>query len=321
MTITIGQVKAITHDLVLNSLADGVFNSSAGFRYMYERREKRDGGNDIGGPVIISGQEDDTTGGWYTGASTLADAEKDDITRAVVQWKQVYETILLSKLDIMKNNGSSQILNLVASKVKIAEKRMKGRLARGMFNDGSNALAFNGLQQIIAASGDYAGLSVGDIKDEDGNDAWKAYVKTSAGTLTEPLMQLALGNATEDSDRPDVAFMKQNVYNEIWGILADHQRILVDDASFNKAGHDQRKVLIYNGIPHLVDSHMKDQSIFYVNTEYTKLIVHTMEDMKAQSFKQLEDVNAVKERMLLTGNLFCNNRSRNSELAGITVVA
>jgi hypothetical protein len=134
-------------------------------------------------------------------------------------------------------------------------------------------------------------------------------------------MQLTLGRATEDEDRPDVAMMKQATYDEVWGLLKEHQRILVEDSSFSNAGHDQRKVLIYNGIPHLIDSHMKAQSIYYINSKYTKLMVHQNEDLKAQSFKNLEDVNAVKERMLLMGNMFCFNRRANSELAGITVVA
>lgn len=321
MAITINQLQAITHALVEKSLKDGVFNSAAGFRNFYKSREKLDGGTKISTPVIISGAADDTTGGWYFGAETLQEAERDDVTRAESAWKQVFETVLVSQADINMNSGKSQILRLLSSKVDIAEKRMKGRLAKSVFGSGANAKEFVGLQSIIAASGDYAGLSVGDIIDEDGNNAWVAYVKTSAGTLTEALMQLTLGKATQDEDRPHMALMKQNAYNEVWGLLKEHQRILADDSSFSGAGHDQKKVLVYNGIPHFIDSHMKDGSIYYINTDYTKLVVHANEDMKAQSFKQLEDVNAVKERMLLMGNLHCSLRNRNSELAGITVVA
>ncbi len=321
MTITKGMVRSITHDLVKKSLSDGVFTSSAGFRKLYQSREKLDGGYVVGAPVIISGMADENTGGWYKGASNLSDAEKDDITRAEVDWCQIYETVLISKRDINLNNGVAQILQLLSSKVKIAEKRMKARLAAGVFNDGTVDNAFVGLQAIIKATGDYAGLSVGDIKDELGNDAWKAYVKAAAGTLTPALMQLTIGRATQDSDRPDWAVMTQAVYDEVWGVLEADQRIIAEDSSFSGAGHDQRKVLMYNGIPHLIDSHMKAQSIYYINSEYTKLFAHVNEDMVAQKFGQLEDVNAVKERMLFMGNILSTNRSRNSELAGITVVA
>lgn len=322
MTITYAQLQAITHDLVLKELADGSFKSSAGFRKLYDGREKLDGGNKISSPVILSGLPDDTTGGWYSGAENLADSERDDITRAEVDWKNGYETVLIAKSDINKNKGSkTQILNLLTSKVKIAGNRFDARVAASVFSNSSNAKELNGLQSIIAATGDYAGLAIGDIKDEFGNDAWLAYVKSSAGTLTEVLMQLTLGRATEGKQRPDWAVMKQNTYDEVWGLLKEHQRILVEDSSFSGAGHDQRKVLMYNGIPHLIDSHMKAQSIYYINSEFTKLYVHQDEDMATQSFPFLEGSNALKERVVFMGNLFCNNRSKNSELAGITVVA
>lgn len=325
MTITKTMLQSITHDLVLNSLSDGVFNSSAGFRMFYKNRDKLDGGTKIAAPVMLDGREDDTTGGWYFGAEELVDSEKEDITRAEVNWRQVYETVLISQADINMNNGKSQILRLLSSKVKIAEKRMKGRLARGVFGDGTTPKSFTGLASIIAATGDYAGLAIGDIKDEDGANAWLAYVRdisaVNSGALTEKDMQITIGRATQDEERPEWAVMRQNVYDELWGLLKEHQRIIADDSSFSGGGHDQKKVLIYNGIPHYIDSHMTAQAIDYINNEYTKLVVHINEDLKAQSFKQLESVNAVKERMLLMGNMFCHNRNRNSQLKGIAVAA
>lgn len=324
MAITYAQLQAVTHDLVLKELADGVFKSSAGFRKFYEGREKLDGGVKISSPVMLTGEEDATTGGWYSGAANLADAEKDDITRAEVDWKNVYETVLIAKTDINKNKGSrTQILNLLTSKVKIAGMRLDSRLAKSVFGDGTTG--FDGLQKVIAATGDYAGLAIGDLQDEFGDDAWKAFVNdisaVNSGALTEKHMQVTLGRATEGKIRPDWAVMKQNVYDELWGLLKEHQRILVEDSSFSNAGHDQRKVLIYNGIPHLIDSHMKAQSIYYINSEFTKLYVHQDEDMATQSFPFLESSNAIKERVLLMGNIFCNNRSKNAELSGIAVVA
>jgi hypothetical protein len=326
MAFSGSMLQAITHDLVLKELADGSFKSSAGWRKLYDGREKLDGGVTIGSPVILDGQADDTTGGFYAGAEELSDSEKDEITRAQVDWKQAYETVLIAKSDINKNKGSrTQILGLLTSKVKIAMNRFDARMASSAFSNGSNAKGLNGLQQVIAATGDYAGLAVGAIKDEFGADAWKAFVNdisaVNSGALTEKHMQVTLGRATEGKVRPDWAVMKQNVYDEIWSLLKEHQRILVEDTSFNGAGHDQRKILVYNGIPHLIDSHMKDQSIYYINSEFTKFYVHQDEDMTTQKFPFLENSNALKERLLIMGNLFCNNRNKNAELAGIAVAA
>lgn len=323
MTISINQVKAITHDLVLKALADNVYQSAAGLRRFYSKRVKVDGGNDIGGPIIIGGL-DLTTGGWYNGASNLTDAEKEDITRAKVDWKQVYETVVLSNLDIMKNGGSAQVLSLVASKIKIAEKRLKSRLSSGIFSDGSDSLVFDGLGLIIGTSA-YAGLSASDFDNESGADAWQSAVLANGATpraLSGSLIQRAMGQATEDEDKPTVSFMKQNVFDELWSILEPHQRLMVENEDLSGLGHDQnKKVLKYNGIPFLVDSHMEAACMYFVNEDYVKLYVHKMEDMKAQSFDKLEGQNAIKERMLLTGNLFCNNRRYQAKLDDINVAS
>jgi hypothetical protein len=321
MAITISQVRAITHDLVIEGMKESVFNSAALFRVLYDKREKKSGGNNIGAAVVIDGQLDATTGEWYSGASDLVGAEKSDITRAVVDWKQAHETILLSKLDIMKNNGVAQILNLMTEKVDVAKSRFKARLSAGVHSDGSNALAFGGIRQFVTATGDYAGLAVGDIVDSEGNDAWLAYVGTLTGALTEAKMQLAKGKASQDLECPTAAFMQQNVYNEVWGVLQEHQRILAKESDLSGLGHDQKKVLMYNGIPHYIDSYTEAAALVYLNTDFTKLYVHTMEDMVSQSFDKLEDNNAVKNRMLITGNVLCSKRNRNSKLTGITVVA
>lgn len=321
MAITISQVKAITHDMVVKALADNVYQSAAGLRRFYERRVKLDGGNDIGSPIIIGGV-DSTTGGWYSGADTLTDAEKDDLTRAKVDWKQVYETVVLSKLDIMKNGGSAGILNLVASKVKIAEKRMKSRLSSGIYADGTDSLVFDGLQLIISTSA-YGGLSASDFTNESASNAWQAQIKSNSGTdraLSGSLIQQAMGAASEDEDRPSLALMKQNVFDELWSILEPHQRIMTEEG-LSGAGHSQKKVLMYNGIPFLIDSHMKAQSIYFVNEDYVKLYVHRQEDLAVQSFNKLEDQNAIKERLLLAGNLLCNNRRFMAELADINVAS
>lgn len=320
---SVSQLRALTHDLVMKSVTDNVYQSAAGLRRMYVKREKLDGGYVIGHPVV-SGAVDDTTGGWYSGASDLADAEKDDVDRAQVDWKQMYETVLISKADINKNGGGSQIVNLITAKVDIAEKRAKSRLSTGIYHNGTDPLKFNGLDEIIHATGAYGGLAISDILDESGNNAWLGRVSANGAVdrqLSGRLIQSTMGLASEDEDIPSVAFSKQNVFDELWAILEPHQRLMVEDESFSGMGHSQKKVLQYNGIPFLIDSHAAAKTIYFVNEKYTKLYVHKNEDLFVQSFKQLENSNAIKERILLMGNLLCSARRFNAKLTDIKVAA
>ena len=307
MTLSINQLEAVTHKLILKKMTDAVYLSNALLTRLYKDRVKLDGGTSITSPVI-HGDVDSTTGGWYAGASELSDSEKDDITSASVNWKQIYETVLIARSDILKNNGKMQALNLVASKVKIAEKRMKSRLVNGVFSDGTDSLVFNGLAEIVHASGAYAGIAISDILDEDGNNSWLSQIKANSGTdraLSLSLIQQTMGAATEDSDKPSLAVSKQNVFDELWNLLSPHQR-LVKDEDMSGMGH--KGILNYNGIPFIVDSHSKAGSFYFLNEDYIKLYVHSDEDMRVQSFAQLEDKNAIKRRVLCMGNLLCTNR-------------
>jgi hypothetical protein len=79
MALSINQLESITHKLILKKLTDSVYQSNALLTRLYKDRVKLDGGTKITSPVI-HGDIDSTTGGWYSGASTLGDSEKDDIT-------------------------------------------------------------------------------------------------------------------------------------------------------------------------------------------------------------------------------------------------
>jgi len=320
MAISVTQLDAITHRFVEKKMTDNVYRSKALLTKLYEMRVKLDGGSSLNHPVI-SGDIDSTTGGWFSGAETLDDAEKDDLTNVVLQWKEIYETVLLSQSDILKNNGIKQILNLVSSKVKIAEKRMQSRISDGVFSDGTNTKVFNGLEEIVDATGAYGGLTISDITDEDGNNSWLAKIDGNSGTdraLSLALIQKVMGDATEGADKPDCAVSRQDVFNELWNLLSPHQRTVESD-TFSGLGH--KGVLRFNGIDFLVDSHAAANKMYFLNTDYLKLYVHQGQDMKVQSFSQLEDKNAIKKRVLLMGNLLCSARRFQGAIEDISVAS
>jgi len=320
MTISITQLNAITHVLVLKKLTNNVYNTNPLLKRLYENKVLLDGGTKIGAPVI-SGASDSTTGGFYTGMANLDSSEKDDITRAEVNWKQFHETVLISRADILKNSGSMQQLNLVKSKITVAEMRAKAKLALGLYSDGTDTEKFNGLQEIINLTGAYAGLAVSDILDEAGANAWIPVIKSNSGTsrsLSLSLVQQAMGATAYDEDRVSLAVSKQNVFDELWNLLSPHQRLMTDD---KMSGMGFEGILKYNGIPFIVDSHMKAGSFYFVNENHFKMYVHKDEDMRVQSFDQLENQNGIKRRVLLMANFLCDARRQLAELADIAVAS
>jgi hypothetical protein len=318
MTYSINQLSAITHEFVINKMADGVFNSNALGALLYSKRIKLDGGSKIGAPVSTTAI-DSTTGGFFTGMGSFNDTEIDQITRAEVDWKNLRQTVLIAKSDILKNSGKMQQLNLLAKKVEIAEQMMNQRIVNSIFNTVANG--FDALDVIMSASVAYAGLDVDAWVDEAGADGWAAYVNNGSSVdraLSLPLIQTVQGNITEGKYMPDVAVSRQNVYDELIGLLSPHQRIQKSE-SLSELGHKGK--LEYNGLSWIVDSHAPAGSIYFINTEFFNLYVHAAEDLTVESFPQLENEHGIKKRMHIMANTLCSNRRFQGALNFIKVAA
>jgi len=313
MALTYAQITAITEKHFIPKLVDGVYNSAA-FTARLARPDKiklLDGGTSIMAPVISSAPGE---GGYFTDLDALSKTRTDDMTSSEHQWRQLFEPIRISRLELLKNSGDAAKLDLVKSKVQIAQKQMKDNLATGIFSaGGSNQI--DGLQDIVdAANGTYGGIAPADFAE------WVSVSKANGGTdraLTLNLMQNTFGALTEDDDRPTVAVCTQAVYDQAWSLFQPHQRLVSEE--MGKLGFPN--TLAFNGIPVLVDSHCKANAMYFLNEEYLYLAVHKDENMRRETIDKLEDSNSMLMRIFWAGNLVCNNRRFQGELDDIEVAS
>jgi hypothetical protein len=79
------------------------------------------------------------------------------MSAAVYDWKQYYEPVRVSQYDIAKTTGDAGKLDLVASKIKIAESNFAENLSVGIFSDGTgnSGKDITGFAAMIAASSTY----------------------------------------------------------------------------------------------------------------------------------------------------------------------
>lgn len=319
MALEFGQITSITERHFIPKLVDGIYNSDAFLARLArpDKKQLKDGGHEILAPVIKSKPG---VGGYFDDLGTLDTSRSDDITASKHQWRQLYEPIRVSRKELLQNSGDAAKLSLVASKVKIAEKNMRENLALGLFSDGGASTGANdtnqidGLQAVISTSSTYGGIAVSDLAE------WVATVKSNSGTdraLTLNLMQQTEGAVTEGTDKPTALTCKQNVYDQIWSLYQPHQRLMSEEM----AALGFENILTFNGKPVIVDSHMKDNSIYFVNEEYAFLCVHKDEDMRKETIEKLETSNSMLMRIFWMGNLVCNNRRFQGELADIEVAS
>ena len=313
MSLPATQLQATTTKLIERKVVDGVFKSNGTYAYLTQpgKMKMRDGGTQLTYPISTV-DEDDTTGGWYSGTDALDGSEYDPITESQHDWKNIYEHVTIPWDMLLKASGPANQVSLLASRVEIAFKAMKHRMGTGLHNDGTVTDAFIGLDAIMSESSTYAGIAIADMAE------WIANIDGNSGTnrqLALAYIQKTMGDCTEDMDKPDLAILRQNVFNELWNLLQPHQR-LSHDANMSGLGHSG--VLKFNGIPWIIDSKHKANAISFINSDYFFLVAHPKKNMKRETFSTLENSDAFRERITFMGALVCSNRRFQGRLEDIT---
>jgi hypothetical protein len=320
MAFQYDQISAITHDAIKDEMADGVFLSDAFLSRLREKQVLEDGGKQIVCPIMVK-DEGDTTGGFYSSRDALSLDEYDGISASVHDWKQLYESVVIYKLDIAKNAGKAGALKLIDSKIQQAKAAFKERVKKGALSDGTAATGeltanqFVGLQAIIKASGSYGGFSSTDLA------TWSSYTDDNSGTLralTQAIVDKSYDQTNEGAKGgATLGLMDKNVFTKFKGLLTGIQRT-TRESTLDGLGHKGVE-LVYNGVDHLIENNMPASTLFYVDEKHFKLHVHKDNNMRRQNISDLETADALVERVFLYGNVIASERRFHSRVNDITV--
>jgi hypothetical protein len=308
MALSYAQISAITTNLIDKNLQDNVYSATPVLKRLKDKSKKVGGGLQIQVPLISS-----TTGagGAYTDLDALTISRTDNMSAAVFNWKQYYEPIRVSRLDLAKASGDAAKLDLVGSKVKIGEMNLAENLSVGIFSDGtgSSGNVITGFAAMISTSSAYGGIAVADMA------SWAAKVVSNSGTaraFSLALLQQLDGQCTDGMDTPTLFVAKQNVYDEVYNVLTPFQRIESEEIA--KIGF---KSLQVNGKPLVVDSHAPTGSILALNENYFNLYVHKDNDMRKEHHDALETTDSMLTKVFWMGNIGCSQRRRQGMLSDI----
>lgn len=312
MALTYAQLSAIAQNAIDKNLTDNVYSSTPVLKRLTDKAKKIGGGLAIQVPVISS-----TTGagGSYSDLDTLTISRTDNMSAAVYDWKQYYEPVRVSRLDLAKTSGDAGKLDLVASKIKIGESNFAENLSVGVFSDGTGNTnkVITGFAAMIASSGTYGGIAPADMA------TWVSSVLLNSGTdraLTLALIQQLMGSVTDGKDAPTLLVSRQNVFDEAYNLFTAFQRI--ESEEMGKLGF---KSLMINGVPLVVDSHAPAKSILAINEEYAGLTIHKDNNMRKEHHASLETTDSMLTKIFWMGNLTCSQRRRQGRLGDIQVAA
>ena len=271
-----------------------------------------------GGRTIVEELEyaENSTFQYYSGYEVLDVSPSDVFTAAEFNWKQAAVNVTASGLETrIQNAGPEQIINLLSSRIKNAEKTMANNISEGVYSDGTGTggKQIGGLQSLIAdaGTGTVGGIASATYtfwKDQTSGDV--ASIDSSATLLDAEMKNMWL-ETCRGNEKCDLIVSDQTLYKVFWDNLSDIQRIT--DSSTGIKGFNSLKFVtadvVMEGGPTIHNSGIPATHMYFLNTDYLKFRVHS--DTNFVPFDQRNPVNqdALVVPILFAGNLTVSNRS------------
>jgi hypothetical protein len=148
-TVDWDQVTSFCREKIIPKVKDQYFKSNA---LMYRLRPKAEifsGGRNIVQPLSFA--PEGGGGQWWSGTDRFDLRIRNPITSAQYWAKNFVLNIVISQEDEDTVNGPEKVLDLVATKMKLAQRTLMDSLggANGIYNAGTNPKAFTGLEYAL----------------------------------------------------------------------------------------------------------------------------------------------------------------------------
>jgi len=264
------QVSAITEKMFLPKLVDNIFKSTPLLSRMQKKVELASGGTKVMVPLNYA---QSSAGGWYSGADTLDNTDNESITSAEFQWKQIHEPISITRRDELINSGQAAKVNFVKSKMKIAEKSIRDKVAVALWNAGTTTNAILGIRSFLSVSNSYGNIS------QSAYSFWQANIDSTTTATSIGAVQAQWSAASLNGESPTVILSGDSRYNNYYGLLQPQQRF--QDTETAKGGFT---ALMFNGAPWIMDSKAPSTHIVGLNEDYLHFIVHKDENFRMEPF-------------------------------------
>lgn len=238
------------------------------------------------------------------------------ISAAKYDWKQAAVHVMASGLELRQNADKYQLIKLAEAKLTNALRTFKNNLSKDLYSDGTadDGKQIGGLQAIVSDNG--LG-TVGGINAET-HLFWQNKVQSAAKPLQggekivvgkntiKQLMNPLYLNLARGNNTPDLIVSSNDYFGFYWESLQDLQRYADDTGA--TAGFQSLKYVnadvVHDGGSGIPDAHM-----YFLNTEYLKLVVHRDANFSKLEQKPSFDQDAVVVPILWMGNLVCSNRA------------
>lgn len=313
MALSIDRVIATTYDNYAPSIADNISEHNPTLYYLRDKNAyKVSGGATLRLPILHAFSKR----GAFSGSETLDITKVKGQTAAEYNWKSLYATGVLEHLEILKNSGEEQIIDLLDAETKKTELSLADLLGDTIFGDGTSysGKAPLGLEAICAV--DPSDDNLGGIPSAS-ETWWQNYTNTSVGaqsTQLESALSLALRATQVGNDRVDLCITGNTIYGYLLDKCRSNQRFTVDPYMAERGF----QALKFEGVTVLFDAKCPEDRLYGINTKYTKLYVMENDNFNATPWAEPIDGKTKVSKVTWTGQMATSDRKRNFSLSGVT---
>ena len=314
----ISDILATTIESRTRKIADNVTNNNALLKRMEQKGKIKpfSGGHKILQELSFA---ENSNAGWYSGYDLLPVGISDVISAAEYNIKQAAVPVIISGLEQLQNAGREQMIDLMESRLEVAEATMANLITGGLYSDGSAAggKEIDGLEAMLPidpTAAPYGGI--------DGNTFtfWQNQVsdQTAADGLDATKIQgywnTLWANLVRGQDRVDLIMADTSVWETYISSLQAQQRFTNTnsaDAGFVSVKFMDADVVldggIYNGN---LGSGAPAGTAFFLNCKYLHYRPHASRNMVSLSPNRRYATNQDAEVQIMAwaGNMTCSGR-------------
>lgn len=296
-------------------LIDNIFTGTAFLNMMRARGGVEvDSTGGIGLVRALRFEKNDTADS-FSGFDSFMLEVQDNETSAVFPWASLWAHVRIAWDEERRNSGQARMINLVNTKIDDAEMALRDELNIQLLQapPGSGNKDLTTIRELIDSDNTFAeparGDSIGGIPQNPASEAWwrNQIIDDNGNSMTVAQMNTMHNDVSDGSDTASFILGDQTSYElyeatQITNIRYAPADIL--DASFT--------ALMFKQVPITWDPSVTTvNSLSWINTNYTKLVIHSEGQFVTSDFIEPDDGASKTAKILLMAQLICTNRRRN----------
>lgn len=312
MALTYNTLNSLTREDVIKKVSDNIFNATPVLKWMKKHQKTGKSGTKLQAPIQYARNSNT---GWYKGADTFLTNDLQTATKAEVEWKDIYMSVVVTGDDKDQNQGKNAVVDLVEYKLENARESLSYQLTAGIFSDGTGSgnKILTGLKAAVDDGTNvatYAGI-------ERLTDAtwWKAKYTALSDYISLPAMQSMFGDLTDGEKKPDLIVTTQDIWDDLWELITPIQR-----STSEKMSVDYGFTMInFNGCPIVVDAQCPTGEMYFLNSRYLNLYpLNGYNEPKWTGWKEPTNQDVAVGQFIWKGNILCTNCRYQGRIVSIT---